>query len=226
MRLRFSGLMHPLAIEPGKVSVLEVHNRRLFSRICQSIASLKGEQAVEPFALWDENGEVRPSEALLLSFDPFSLPWDDRRLTNGLLSSIDAMVLEDERVRGEIESLASRLSSRIASLCFQVEGDYRFGIEWELRRYLKAFAFDADRNADDSLIDNLIKYLDFVADVALNQTMVFANLKVFLDEKELARFYERVFFRKNKVVLLETIADDRAFGNEIKLCVDQDFLEI
>lgn len=226
MKVRFSGLMRAIELQKGSVSVLEVHNKVLFSRLCQSLSSCKGELAVEPYSVWDgENNELNPGKVLLWVGDPFNLPWEDKALIGSLRSSVEQMVLEDESVRQSIEQLSVQLQSAIAQLCFQIEGEYRFGLDWELQRYLKAFNFHVDYDTDASLLDNLIKYLDFVADVMPGKVMVFVNLKNFLEQNELQRLYERVFFRNMSVLLLESVADTLSYNHEVKYVVDQDFLE-
>lgn len=226
MNVRFSGLMNPVELHGGSASVLEVHNKVLFARMCQSISSQKGECAVEPYSIWSDAGdELNPVQALLWVGDPCNLPWEDRALVGSLRSSVEQLALEDESVRQRIESLSVQLSSAIAQVCFQIEGEYKFALEWELQRYLKTFNFHADYDTEASLFDNLIKFIDFVADVMADKVIVFLNLKIFLGKDELKRLYERVFFRNISILLIESVEDTVSYDHEIKLVVDQDFLE-
>lgn len=226
MNVRFSGLMNALELAAGDVSVLEIHNSVLFTRVCQSLSSQKGECAIEPYSVWDDAGnELSSSQTLLYVGDPFKLPWDDKALVGELRSLLENMVFEDEPARQRIESLATQLSSAITQMGFQVEGDYHFALEWELQRYLKAFNFSVEYDPDVSLLDNVIKFIDFVADVMADKVIVFINLKIFLSENELTRLYERIFFRNVKLLLLESVKDEIVRHHETKLVVDQDFLE-
>ncbi len=59
----------------------------------------------------------------------------------------------------------------------------------------------------------------------VNKALLFVNLKTFLTEKEVARFYERVFFHELRVLMLENDADMNSYALEDKMVVDQHFLE-
>ena len=51
------------------------------------------------------------------------------------------------------------------------------------------------------------------------------NLKNFLDETELEEFFRQVFLSKSKVLMLEGIHDDRVFEYEMKIRIDEAFLQ-
>lgn len=226
MRLRFSGFTQSLEIASGKVAVLEVHNKALFSRVCQSLFIKDISTVPESFALWDDDGvEVSFVRNSILVANPLLLPWEDKALVNGARTKLLERIMEDEGVRQSTEMLAQKLSSEIAELCLQMNGNYGFVLEWDPARYLTSFGFGPEVIAADSLIDNLIRYLDFIADVAADKVLVFVNLKIFLDEKGQQRFFERVFLHGLYVLLLEEVPDSSCRDNQAKLVVDQDFLE-
>lgn len=226
MIVRFTGLENSLNISKGCPAVLEVQNRALFSRLCRSLQSCKGEEAIEPFSLWSDGGdEMRASNSYLFIESPLALPWDDRALANGLQSGFDRMLLESDSCRSEIEQLLANLQSAVARLGFQMEADYGFALEWELRQYLKAFRFGVKYDPDDALIDNLIQFLDYASDVAVGKLLVFVGLKNFLTEKDVTRLYERVFYHEMNVLLLESAEDQNEYQHERKLVIDQHFLE-
>ncbi|BAK45583.1 type II-A CRISPR-associated protein Csn2 [Eggerthella sp. YY7918] len=226
MKLVFSGLEKPQYLEPGRVSVLEVENQRLFTRICQSIVSGEGAQAVEPYTLWNNQGkEVKPKTALLPIVNPFELPWTERELLGGLYQRYETMLLEDYEMRDKLSQLTREISSSISLLGFQLASNCEFEIEWDMRRYLKAFGFGVDFDSRDSLLDNVIKFIHLAMDVSLQRALVFVNLKTFLTKNELETLYEQVIFSQIPLLLLENRKDCYCSDYEIKRCVDQYFLE-
>lgn len=226
MKLCFTGFDNPLTIQPGQVSVLEVHNKRWFTRLCQSLYEKVPHDALEPFALWADDGEeLNYARSTVLVPSPLELPWNDKSMVGELRTKMVALMMEDDAVRQSVEKLAHELSSQTLSLGFRVQGDYAFALEWDLAKYLSSFGFGPELNTDAALIDSLIKFLDFMADVAPGKVLVFINLKIFLSENEQKRFFERVFFQNLLVILVEEVSSSGSFGNELKLVVDQDFLE-
>ena len=225
MNLVLSGFSEALTLGSDRVSVLEVHNRRLFARICQSLASELDSEALEPYALW--NGEDRRSSRnyFLFVFNPFELPWSERALMGEVLERVEDMFLAEDDVRQEIEAVGRALSERVASLGLRLQSDYAFEVQWEMRKYLKAFDFGVEVDPFDALLDNLIKFLKFASDAAFEKQLVFVNLKNFLEPDEVQEFYRQAVFLELNVLLLENVPDDAVFEYERKMCIDKDFLQ-
>lgn len=225
MNLVLSGFSEALTLGSDRVSVLEVHNRRLFARICQSLASELDSEALEPYALW--NGEDRRSSRnyFLFVFNPFELPWSGRALMGEVLERVEDMFLAEDDVRQEIETAGRALSERVASLGLRLQSDYAFEVQWEMRKYLKAFDFGVEVDPFDALLDNLIKFLKFASDAAFEKQLVFVNLKNFLEPDEVQEFYRQAVFLELNVLLLENVPDDAVFEYERKMCIDKDFLQ-
>lgn len=225
MKICFSGLSESIAVDPASVSVLEVHNRVLFARICASLRSEAGDAAVEPYTLWDGDDGLKPAGQMLYVGDPLNLPWDDRALAGALMGRVEGLLLEDEIARREVEEASAALFSLMAKLALQLDSNYSFGVDWELKRHLKSFAFGVDVALDEPLLDKLIKFVLLAKDVSLKKAVVFVNLKLFLSENELEQFYEQVFFSNLSVLLIENIPDGACRQSERKYTIDQDFIE-
>ena len=227
MKLIFAGSDRPINIARGHVSTVEVENPCLFARICRSLVSNGGGGVFEQFSLWDEAGnELAPSRVLFAVPDPLHLPWDCTELSNKLLGIMETLLYEDEEARRIFEDYGSQLRGFSQRLTHQVECDYRFNVEWDMRRYLKSFGFSADRGDDLPYIDMLNMFLDFVSDVQLEKVLVFVNLKTFLGKIEFEQFLDRVFFHEMQVLLLENKVCDINYGYESKMRIDQHFLEV
>ena len=225
MKLVFDGLEEPVYIARNSVSVMEVHNRALFARIVHSLACTDCVRSGEEFSLWDGEGkELAPKNGFLYIADPFRLPWGERDLEGALYRRLEEILFEDYELRERIELLHGSMLSQVGLLGFQLSADYRFEVEWELRRYLKAFGYSVEKRSG-SLFDNLIKFVTFASDMGFSRVMLFVNLKTFLTENELEAFYGQAVFSGISMLLLENAADDRVFEKESKRVIDQHFLE-
>lgn len=225
MKLVLSGLENSVEISPGIVTTLQVENGALFARVAQSLVSLEGRMAQEPFTLWEGDAEVKPSSALLVAPNVFDLPWDDRALMGEILKRIEREFLEDEDLRRAIEAMDSSLSEKLLGLGFGMNSDYGFGLEWDLKRYLKFRGFGVWRRADESLLDNLLNFISLALDSGCKKTIVFVNVKTFLTNNEVKVLFDYVFYSKMKVLLLENKRDGNVYDYERKMIVDLHFLE-
>ena len=223
--LMLSGFDRGVEVSEGKAAVLEVEDEVLFGRICASLHSGEGSSALEPYSLWDGNAPVPAKDAFLLAYNPFSLPWNERALQAALFARVESLVMEDDAVRREVDGQASALSSALAAAGLQMLSDYSFSVEWDVRKYLKAFGFGVDAQASEGLLDNLLLFLKFVSDVRVGRPVVFLNLKRFLAESELETLYEQAFFAGVPLLLLEGVHDPRLFERESKTRIDRDFLQ-
>ena len=225
MNLVFSGLEHGLTLAPGVATVLEVHNGALFCRLWRSLVSAEGRYAVEPYTIWEGEREVKPSEAFIVAPNPFELPWTDKCLMGEVQRRIEAAYVDDEDLRLAVEGLNRDMASLLLSLGFQMNAAYGFRVEWNLKSYLKAFGFGAVDAGEGPLLDSLMEYLSLATDAGCSKVLLFVNLKTFLTENEIEKLYEQVFFSGRSVLLLENKYDGCRYGHEVKLVVDQHFLE-
>lgn len=226
MRLCGLCLEEPFSICEGAPAVLEVLNPVLFSRCCESLYTLKGDEAQEPYSLWDDEGqELKPSDELLVLVSPLILPWENRELTAGLYRLVQSRLYEDFEIRGDLERLAREVNGAISRFELEVEGSYEFGVEWDVLRYLKAFSYKPAIDDAKTLLEKLIAFFETSADICLNKAFVLIDFKKYFSREEVSRLYESIVFLKRKVLLLESTHDRDYYEWEIKRCVDQHFLE-
>ena len=225
MKLVFSGLETPIDLAPGYASTLQIANETLFARIVRSLASSAGSLALEPYTLWDDGVELRPSTSLMVVQNPLQLPWGDRSLMGEVVKRIEREFLEDEDLRRGIEAMDSALSAKLLDLGFGMNSDYGFGLEWELKRYLKFRGFGVDMQDSKPLLDNLLNFLSLALDAGCKQAIAFVNLKTFLTQNDLKALFDYVFYSKLTVLLIENKADEVVYDYERELVVDLHFIE-
>lgn len=226
MRISFAGMDAPVEIRERGVTILRVLNQHLYARLCESLVSQKGEAAVEPYSVWDEDGhEINPASALLVVANPFDLPWKHRSMVGELYSSLEAGLLEDEDMRRELQEFRVALESSVHKLGFQLNADYGFAVEWSLGSYLKAFSYEVDLSGASTLLEKLICFVDFAADVTVGKVLVFVNLGTFLMENDLLGLNDRLFFHGISALLLENRTFKLDESIALEYVVDQDFVE-
>jgi len=226
MRLQILRIESQIPMETGQVSVVQIEDRTLYARVVQSLASGKGLEAIEPYCVWDDRGEVvRSSKALIVVESMASLPLNDRAITSRLYARmVDSMELLPGTFE-KIESSGNQLSSAIEELSLEMWGKYSFRIDWSLETYLKAFSFSPCPENDESILDNAMCFLELCADIELDIPIMLVNAKSFFDKNELERLYEKATSLGIRLVLLESWNDRRVFLKERNTIIDQDFVE-
>lgn len=226
MRISFTGFDAPIDLADRGITILQVMNESLYARVCASLLSAKGEKAIEPYSIWGDDGcELNPVNAFIVVPDPFSLPWKHRSLMGGLYAKFESELHVDEELRHEIQQQGLELEASIHKLGLQLNADYRFGVEWNIGSYLKAFSYEIDISETSALLDNLISFIDLGADMAIDKVMVFMNLKTFLTKNDMIKIQERLFFHGMKALLLEGSSSQLYDDCEQKYMIDRDFVE-
>lgn len=225
MKLHFNGFESDIPIEPGLITVLEIHNQTLFRRIALSLSSEEGYAALEPYSLWDGEKELSPHGSFLKIASPLDFLGQTKTLETLLYSVIEDLVYEDDAMRLKIQSLGEEICTLIQQQSYEMDGNYNFKLDWNIKNYLKAFGFGIEVLEDASYLDNLMNFLNAIKDLRVNKPLVFFNLKTFLSKNELSELYERIFFLKIPVLLLENKQDTIRYNGEKKIVVDLHFLE-
>lgn len=226
MNIRFSGLERAFSIHPGKATLVIIENSILYTRVCQSLLSNEGEQAVEPYSLWDDGDKMIPPKDVFLGIaDPFNLPWGHRMLSAGWQEGIRAHVVEDDEACRMLEALNGQLRSKIADLSLRMHSDYAFAIEWDMLRYLKTFGYGVDLDADAPLFDNIMKFLSFVADSSFSGVPVFINLGTFLSTNQVQEVRAEAIFLNLSTLFLENRCSHDKVSGDSRYLIDQDLLE-
>lgn len=226
MMISFSGFEHSIDMRDSRVLALHIANQALFARVVSALLSGQGERAAEPYTLWGDDGkELRANNVFLPIANPFDLPWKHKRLLGALYSRFEEALLIDEDLRLKMQELHLGMVSSVNQIGFQFNAEYDFGVEWELRHYLKAFDYGVGPREASSLLDNLIQFVDLAADVACDMVLLFVNLKTFLGNNDLLELYERMIFHGISAILIENQNSPLYTDFEKKIIVDQHFIE-
>ena len=101
----------------------------------------------------------------------FDLPWNDRSLVAALYKQIDFQMKEDNEVRQQIEATHRDFEQLIGYLSLSLNANYSFDLEWSLNQSLKAYSFGINRDDSISLLDNLIRFIEFLHDICYKKVL-------------------------------------------------------
>ena len=225
MKLVFAGLDEPLELPAGECVTLEVENQTLFTRLVLSLRSLEGRFAAEPYSLWEDDEELKPSETLLVIDSPLSLPWDERVLMGRIIKQMEREFLEDEDLRQVVEGLQVAMDTKLMSIGLGMNADFAFANNWEFKKYLKFAGSGVDYQETRPFLDNLLNFLSLTLDAGDHRVLVLVNLKTFLSKNDFEVILEHVFYQKTRVLLIENKRDEYNYDHEHKRAIDLHFLE-
>lgn len=226
MIIRFEGFDNSIEVKAGLVSELAVCNKTLFSRMVSSLLSERGELALEPYRLFSETLDpVASRGAFLVIESPFNLPWDNRQIAGALYSLVEARVFEEDEYRMELENQAESLRKSIGRFALSFQSDFRFDIEWDLKKFLKAFGYRIDLPEDASLLDNVTQFFSLASDVEFRKPLVLVGFDNYFCENDLKVMYDQAVFLGIPLLVMQNEPSSLSTRYLKKHIIDQHFLE-
>lgn len=225
MILQFLRLGAGIELSKDSVSVMEIQSPGLYARVCQSLLSGEGEQAVEPYCLWDDDGgKANPKKSLLVLNSLPDLPYDSRPLLTKLFGHVARELETSPDVLEEVSANGNRIIAAIEDSLGGLAGEYAFTIDWSIEAFLKAFGFTLAHAEGESFVDSCIKFLGMCIDIGLDMSVVMIGGKSFFELCELQQLYDSSVFLGVSLLFVERYHDENTFNHEQKTIVDQDFL--
>ncbi|MGN0071062.1 MAG: type II-A CRISPR-associated protein Csn2 [Atopobiaceae bacterium] len=157
MILAFEGFEKSIELPNGQATTVEINNRKLFARVAQSLVG-GAEEPLEPFTLWKDDVEVKPSAVFYYLSDPIHLPYRDSKFEGLMLDSIQDALHRNVDAYIELESLIERVKRIIEAETLALNADYSLAISLDMPKLLKSLGFCADVGEERSLLDNLIQF--------------------------------------------------------------------
>ena len=226
MILKLLNLDTSIEFTSTSITTLEIHNKKTFSRVVQSLLSEDAEDSIEPYLLLSCDDEIlRTKNALSILPDPFHMPIRDRVSLGVLLARVEEEIQKDTEIQESFRHLHGVLNEKMSEFDGVFYGDYSLGIEWDVRKYLKTFNFGVDSQQEISLLDRGINFLEFYADVKSAIPLVLVNFKNFFDDNELNSLFDKAYFLGLKLLLLESVPAEICSPLEQKVVIDDNFLK-
>lgn len=225
MKLKFSSCDFEVDLSNGCATCVEIHNKTYFTRIVYSLLSGLGEEALEPYFLFDEKGKSINTKSNLIVINNLPLaPTSDKKIISKIWDEVAVEMKNDIEAYDEFISLANRMFDIIRIHSFGLHSQMNFDIELDERVLMKTFGFSPQCANEARLIDNLISFFEMLVDGYCVKPIVFVNLKEFLDKKDFEALLENSFLNKIPLILLESCGDSENYEREEKIIVDQDFI--
>ncbi len=223
MIIKFLHLENGIEIVSDKITTLEINNKSLFTSICESVISDKGEESAVPYKLYEDGKESKLLFNVLASLP--TVPINNKKLLEKAYKDFSNNLELDTEAFNEINIIANNLIKRIKEFSLKQYCTYDFEEEWDIKAFLKICKYQVNIDECESLLEKLQEYIKFLADVNFNDVLVFINLKIFLNENELNDLFETLIFYDIKTLLLENVVDSSSYNNEIKYRCDLDLCE-
>lgn len=218
MKLVYTELEQQLVFQENKVNVLVIERKELFRRMIQELdKQISGEDG--GFVLSDNNKTMKIDKEVCLILNPFALDINSRKALTGLYNELGKLGLNEEnylntcRVKGQI-------AEYIYGLLNQVDYALKFQDDFNLQSLFKALEVEFEAG-EENFLEGLVYFMDVCSKFQKIKILAFVNLKTYLTNDDLQKFYKEAFYRKMLLLLLEN-SIEQELAEEVVCIVDDD----
>ena len=218
MKLVYTELEQQLVFQENKVNVLVIEQKELFRRMIQELdKQISGEEG--GFVLSDNNKTMKIDKEICLILNPFALDINSRKALTGLYNELGKLGLNEENYLKTC-SLKGQIAEYIYDLLNQVDYALKFQDDFNLQSMFKALEVEFEAG-EENFLEGLVYFMDVCSKFQKIKILAFVNLKTYLTNDDLQKFYKEAFYRKMHLLLLEN-SIEQELAEEVVCIFDDD----
>ena len=208
MKLVYTELEQQLVFQENKVF------RRMIQELDKQISGEEG-----GFVLSDNNKTMKIDKEICLILNPFALDINSRKALTGLYNELGKLGLNEENYLKTC-SLKGQIAEYIYDLLNQVDYALKFQDDFNLQSLFKALEVEFEAG-EENFLEGLVYFMDVCSKFQKIKILAFVNLKTYLTNDDLQKFYKEAFYRKMHLLLLEN-SIEQELAEEVVCIVDDD----
>lgn len=225
MIMSIIGFENKIKFEDGKINVLEIYNKKLFTNFIEYLNEQCNEKAEEDnkIILVKDSKRQKIGKSIFLLTDLFNIELNSKKILNKIYDVIEQNIKnkQDDEINKMVISLRNYLIEEINGIPFE----FNMNSEIEIQDLLKIFNVKIDTSCYISMIEKIEFIIDIISNLKIAEVLVIPNLKIYLNEKELLEIYKYSIYNNVKLLVVESICEDKLLKYERKNIIDENFDE-
>ena len=225
MIMSIIGFENKIKFEDGKINVLEIYNKKLFTNFIEYLNEQCNEKAEEDnkIILVKDSKRQKIGKSIFLLTDLFNIELNSKKILNKIYDVIEQNIKnkQDDEINKMVISLRNYLIEEINEIPFE----FNMNSEIEIQDLLKIFNVKIDTSCYISMIEKIEFIIDIISNLKIAEVLVIPNLKINLNEKELLEIYKYSIYNNVKLLVVESICEDKLLKYERKNIIDENFDE-
>ena len=225
MIMSIIGFENKIKFEDGKINVLEIYNKKLFTNFIEYLNEQCNEKAEEDnkIILVKDSKRQKIGKSIFLLTDLFNIELNSMKILNKIYDVIEQNIKnkQDDEINKMVISLRNYLIEEINEIPFE----FNMNSEIEIQDLLKIFNVKIDTSCYISMIEKIEFIIDIISNLKIAEVLVIPNLKIYLNEKELLEIYKYSIYNNVKLLVVESICEDKLLKYERKNIIDENFDE-
>ena len=223
MKLINEDLNNEIIFEENKVNLLVVENKKKFVEFIQEIIKqINGNEG--KFFLFDKNTELKIHNKVEIIKDIFDLDINNKKILNKIYHELEELSIDSEFLL-ETKNMESNLLKYI--YCLIEKYDYPLEIVegLDLKEIFKLLSVKLSLCFSNK-VEEILEYIDLVSKVLKKEIFILVNFHIFLEKDDIVALYRECFYKKIKLLFVESQKPDIINEEEKLFIIDNDLCEI
>ena len=225
MIMSIIGFENKIKFEDGKINVLEIYDKKLFTNFIEYLNEQCNEKVEEDnkIVLMKDSKRQKIGKSIFLLTDLFNIDFNSKKILNKIYNIIEQNIKnkQDDEINKMVILLRNYLIEEINEIPFE----FYMNSEIEIQDLLKIFNVKIDTSCYISIIEKIEFIVDIISNLKIAEILVIPNLKAYLTEKELLEIYKYSIYNNIKLLIVESICEDKLLKYEQKNILDENFDE-
>ena len=225
MIMSIIGFENKIKFEDGKINVLEIYDKKLFTNFIEYLNEQCNEKVEEDnkIVLMKDSKRQKIGKSIFLLTDLFNIDFNSKKILNKIYNIIEQNIKnkQDDEINKMVILLRNYLIEEINEIPFE----FYMNSEIEIQDLLKIFNVKIDTSCYISMIEKIEFIIDIISNLKIAEILVIPNLKIYLNEKELLEIYKYSIYNNVKLLVVESICEDKLLKYEQKNILDENFDE-
>lgn len=209
-------------LEGSFISVIEIHNKKLFQKIISEIYDrIKGVEEKSELIIYNQLDEINYTKDIFFVDNLFSIDFNNRSIINKLYSEAIKNYTDYEMF-----NTLEKINFEILKLLNEVSNDIDVNIMYhnniEFKDLLKFMNFKIDTPINTSMKENIFLLVDIMSEFKIYKFIILTNLKNYLDKNDIIEIYKYSEYKQINLILIESEKCEK-IESETKLIIDEDF---
>lgn len=215
-----------IEIQEEKVSVLEIENKKMYSKFIFSIYNkINGIDIDNEIYLFENGKELKFSDSAFYISDPMMIDFNDKIFINAVTKEIINYLNVDIESKNLFEKKYSELYFIFQNIISDFTINFSDSSNLDVGKYLKMIGLKIDDTVNATHLDKVLSIIEIISELRIFRFIIFSNLKSYLSTEQVEEVYKFALYKKIPLVLFESTLDKRIILNEKKITIDRDYEE-
>lgn len=225
MIMSIIGFENKINFESGKINVLEIYNKKLFTNFIEYINEQCNGVSEEDnkIVLMKESQRENLVKSIFLLTDLFNIDFNSKKIINKIYTKIEQNI--KNRQDDEINKIILELRKYLIEEINEIPFEFNMNSEIEIQDLLKVFNVKIDTSCYISIVEKLEFIINIISNFNIAEILVIPNLKVYLNDEELIEIYKYSIYNNINLLLVENLPEIKLLKYEKKNIIDENFDE-